>query len=56
MSIYTVLATVEGEDNTLLTETTDFNHALRAKEWATEQGYININFITFTELGESHDR
>jgi hypothetical protein len=40
---YDVTATVHGVDNTLITSTSEFNHALKAKQWAIEQGYDSVH-------------
>ena len=48
--LYEITATVDGKENTLITSTRFFNHALAAKKWAIDKGYYNIVFHKFLDL------
>lgn len=48
--LYELTATVNGKDNTLITSTRFFNHALKAKDWAIKQGFTNIHLHKFIDL------
>ena len=48
--LYEITATVKGKDNVLITSTRFFNHAIEAKKWAINNGYINIVLHKFVDL------